>query len=36
MLPDNLVVLVTDVLKYHQKKERISVSERTFSAITLR
>ena len=36
MLPDNLAVIVTDVLSYHQKKERISVSARSFSAITLR
>lgn len=36
MLPDNLAVIVTDVLSYHQKKERICVPARSFSAITLR
>ena len=36
MIPDNLSVLVTDVLNYHQKKERVFVPARTFSAITLR
>lgn len=36
MLPDNLAVLVTDVLTYHQKKEKIFVPARSFSAITLR
>lgn len=36
MLPDNLAVIATDVLNYHQKKERLSVPARTFSAITLR
>ena len=36
MIPDNLSLLVTDVLRYHQKKERVFVPARTFSAITLR
>ena len=36
MIPDNLSLLVTDVLNYHQKKERVFVPARTFSAITLR
>ena len=36
MLPDNICLLVTDVLRYHQKKERVFVPARTFSAITLR
>lgn len=36
MIPDNLALLVTDVLNYHQKKERVFVPARTFSAITLR
>lgn len=36
MLPDNLAVLVTDVFQYHQKKEKVFVPARTFSAITLR
>lgn len=36
MLPENLSVLVTDVLNYHQKKEKIFVPARTYSAITLR
>lgn len=36
MLPDNLVVSVTDVLNYHQKREKVFVPARTFSAITLR
>ena len=36
MLPDNLAVMVTDVLNYHQKKEKRFVPERSFSALTLR
>lgn len=36
MLPDNLAVSVTDVLNYHQRKEKIFVPARTYSAITLR
>ena len=36
MIPNNLSLLVTDVLNYHQKKERVFVTARTFSAITLR
>lgn len=36
MLPDNLTISVTDVLNYHQKKEKVFVPARTFSAITLR
>jgi len=36
MLPDNLAVIATDVLNYHQKKEKIFVPARSFSAITLR
>lgn len=36
MLPDNLAVMVTDVLNFHQKKEKIFHSARSFSAITLR
>ena len=36
MIPDNLSLLVTDVLNYHQKKEKVLVPKRTFSAITLR
>ena len=36
MLPDNISVLVTDVLNYHQKKEKVFVPARSFSAITLR
>ena len=36
MLPDNLAVMVTDVLNYHQKKEKIFQPARSFSAITLR
>ena len=36
MLPKNLAISVTDVLNYHQKREKIFVSARTYSAITLR
>ena len=36
MLPDNLAVMVTDVLNFHQKKEKMFVPARSFSAITLR
>lgn len=36
MLPENLAITVTDVLNYHQKKEKVFVPARTYSAITLR
>jgi len=36
MLPDNLAVIATDVLNFHQKKERKLQPARSFSAITLR
>ena len=36
MLPDNLVVSVTDVLRFCQKKERVFVAARSYSAISLR
>jgi len=36
MLPENLTISVIDVLNYHQKKEKVSVSARSYSAITLR
>ena len=36
MLPANLALSATDVLCYHQKRERVFVPERTYSAITLR
>lgn len=36
MLPDNLTISVIDVLNYHQKREKVSVSARSYSAITLR
>lgn len=36
MLPDNLAISVIDVLNYHQKREKVFVSARTYSAITLR
>lgn len=36
MLPDNLAVIATDALNFHQKKERIFQPARSFSAITLR
>lgn len=36
MLPENLAISVTDVLNYHQKREKVFVSARTYSAITLR
>ena len=36
MLPNNLAITVTDVFRYYQKKERLFVPARSFSAITLR
>lgn len=36
MLPDNLAISVTDVLNYHQRREKVFVPARTYSAITLR
>ncbi len=36
MLPDNLAISVTDVLNYHQKKEKVFVPARPYSAISLR
>ena len=36
MLPENLTISVIDVLNYHQKKEKVFVPARTFSALTLR
>ena len=36
MLPENLAISVTDVLNYHQKREKVFVPARTYSAITLR
>lgn len=36
MLPENLTISVIDVLNYHQKREKVSVSARSYSAITLR
>lgn len=36
MLPDNLTITVTDVFNYHQRKERVFVPARNFSALTLR
>lgn len=36
MFPKNLTVLVTDVFKFRQKRERVAVSARSFTAITLR
>lgn len=36
MLPENLTISVIDVLNFHQKREKVSVSARSFSAITLR
>ena len=36
MLPENLAISVTDVLNYHQKREKHFVSARPYSAITLR
>lgn len=36
MLPENLTISVTDVLNYHQKREKVFVPARTYSAITLR
>lgn len=36
MLPDNLAISVTDVLNYHQKREKVFVPARSYSAISLR
>lgn len=36
MLPDKLAIVVTDVLRYHQKQERRAVPQRPFSALSLR
>ncbi|MBQ7035803.1 MAG: helix-turn-helix transcriptional regulator [Clostridia bacterium] len=36
MLPENLAISVTDVLNYHQKREKIFVPARNYSAISLR
>lgn len=36
MLPENIVLSVIDVLHFHQKKEKIFVPARSFSAMTLR
>jgi AraC-like DNA-binding protein len=36
MLPDNLAITVTDVLNYHQKRGKVFVPARSYSAITLR
>lgn len=36
MLPENLAISVTDVLNYHQKREKVFVPARTYSAISLR
>jgi len=36
MFPENLTISVIDVLNYHQKKEKVFVPARSFSAITLR
>ena len=36
MLPDNLAISVIDVLNYHQKREKVFVPARSYSAITLR
>ena len=36
MLPENLAISVIDVLNYHQKREKVFVSARNYSAITLR
>lgn len=36
MLPENLAITVTDVLRYHQKRENVFVNARSYSAITLR
>lgn len=36
MLPENLAIYVTDVLNYHQKKEKVFVPARSYSALTLR
>ncbi|MBR2615792.1 MAG: hypothetical protein IKC69_03860 [Clostridia bacterium] len=36
MLPENLAISVTDVLRYHQRRERVYVPARKYSAISLR
>lgn len=36
MLPENLAITVIDVLNYHQKREKVFVEARPYSAITLR
>jgi len=36
MLPENLAVRVIDVLSYHQKKEKVRVFARSFTAMSLR
>lgn len=36
MLPENLAILITDVLNYHQKREKVFVPARKYSAISLR
>ncbi len=36
MLPENLAVSIVDVLNYHQKKEKVFVPARSFTALTLR
>ena len=36
MIPENLAISVSDVLNYHQKREKVFVPARTYSAITLR
>ena len=36
MLPENLAISVIDVLNYHQKRERVFVPARSYSAISLR
>ncbi len=36
MLPENLAISVTDVFSYHQRKEKVFVPARSYSAITLR
>ncbi len=36
MLPENLAISVTDVLNHHQKREKVFVPARSFSALTLR
>ena len=36
MLPENLTISIIDVLSYHQKREKVFVPARPYSAITLR